>query len=172
MRFFIVAFVLSAAPCLAQSLPGQQASKLVLLAGESGDPGVKTALPPPPPAIRLEPAGDPFAPIYQRMVTNQLQLLEVVKVSLAGPLTITLIGGTGLVVGITSLALGALSYSFFIVGLIVLAGSALPLLIGLPWLIGSMNTNARITVEIDKLKREQRQLDSRPMRDGAVLGTF
>lgn len=170
MRFFLVAFVLSATPVLAQSLPGQQASRLVLLAGE---PGAKAVIPPPPPSVQNLQPEDPFTPIYRRMVSMQLQLLEFQRVSLAAPLTLTLFGGTAAVVGLGMILLGIGNYGFFIVGLIMLGGSSLPLLIGVPWLVSTMNTNARITREIEKVNREQRQLN-RPIDpvDGAVLGTF
>lgn len=170
MRFFLVAFVLSATPVLAQSLPGHQASRLVLLAGE---PGTKAVIPPPPPSVQNLQPEDPFTPIYRRMVSMQLQLLEFQRVSLAAPLTLTLFGGTAVVVGLGMLLLGISNYGFFIVGLIMMGGSSLPLLIGVPWLVSTMNMNARITREIEKVNREQRQL-SRPIdpADGAVLGTF
>lgn len=171
MRFFLVAFVLSATPVLAQSLPGQQASRLVLLAGE---PGAKAqVMPPPPPSVQNTQPEDPFTPIYRRMVSMQLQLLEFQRVSIAAPLTLTLFGGTAAIVGLGMVLIGVASYGFFIVGLVMLGGSSLPLLIGIPWLVSTMNMNARITREIEKVNREQRQL-SRPIDpvDGAVLGTF
>ena len=174
MRFLLLAFVLSATPVLAQSLPGQQASRLVLLAGEEGAKAL--TIPQPPPSMQnLQPGEDPFAPVYRRMVSIQLQLLEFQRSSIAAPLAVTLFGGTAVIVAITMLLFGATNYGFFIVGLIVLVGSSLPLLIGIPWLVSTLNANARITREIDKVKREQRQLISnRPLEpiDGAVLQTF
>jgi hypothetical protein len=173
MRFFLLAVVVVATPVLAQALPGQQASRLVLLAGEEA-PKAIVGLPPPPPAVQNTLTEDPFTPIYRRMVSLQLQLLDFQRVSLAGPLAVTLFGGTAALAGVVMLLMGAASYGFFIVGLVVLGGSSLPLLIGLPWLVGTLNTNARISREIEKIKREQRALMSRPIEplDGAVLGTF
>jgi hypothetical protein len=175
MRLLLAAFLLTTAPALAQSLPGQQSSKLVLLAGEEG--AKQLAIPPPPPATAQSfVPEDPFAPIYKRLVSMQLQLMELQRVSLAGPIAVTLFGGTGLAVGITMLAVGFASYGFFIVGLIVLGVSALPLLIGIPWLVGATSTNARITRAIEKLKREQQtgQVSSRTSAplSSAVLATF
>lgn len=182
MRFFLLAFLVSATPVLAQSLPGQQASRLVLLAGEAGQTGqagqggpkVLALPPPPPPTPNMQLGEDPFAPVYRRLSSMQLQLLEFQRVSIAAPMTVMLFGVTGAAVGVTMLVIGAVSYGFFIVGLIVLGVSSLPLLIGIPWLVGTTSTNARVTREIEKVKREQRQLGNRPIEsaDGAVLGTF
>ena len=166
MRSFLVVGVLMATSALAQSLPGQQVSKLVLLADEAK----AVTLPPPPPAILNIQPEDPFAPVYRRMVLMQMQLLEFQRVSIAGPLTLTLIGGTAALIGVTMLAMGSVSYGFFIVGLVALSGSSLPLLVGIPWLVGTLNTNARISREIERVKH---QPPGRPdLLDGAVLGTF
>lgn len=168
MRVLLLLVVVAAAPVFAQSLPGQQASRLVLLAQESAP---SLALPPlPPPVNPLNaPTEDPFAPVYRRMFTLQIRLLELQRVSIAGPLAVTLVGGTALLTGGVLLFFG---YAGFVIGLVMMACSALPLLIGIPWLVANMSTNSMLNKEIAKLKLEVRQLGALTQPNGALLAVF
>jgi len=176
MRLFLVAFVLTATPVLAQSLPGQQASRLVLLAGEEGTKSL--AMPPPPPQALVSEPADPFTAVYRRMAGMQIQLLEVQRVSLAGPLTVTMFGGTALTAGFSLLLLSTTAgYTAFIVGFVMMIASSLPLIIGVGWLIGNLVVNGKISREIEKVQRERRSLgnvSSRPIEPmtGPLLAVF
>ncbi len=177
MRLVLVVGVLMAAQAFAQSLPGQQVSQVVLLRAEDGAKSI--TLPPPPPAVTAaQLPDDPFASLHRRIVTMQLQLLEFHRVSLAGPLALTIIGGSAFVIGISLMLLSVgVGYGAFIVGLVMLIGSALPLLAGLPWLIGSVSANAKVDQEAVRLRTELRQLgDLRAQRieplEGVALAVF
>ena len=163
MRLVLVVAVVVAGSSFAQSLPGTQASRLVLTA----DPKAEISLPPPPQAS----AGylDPNFMLLQRVMSLEVRLLEMQKMSIAAPLTITLFGGTGALLGALSLLAGiGAGYGFFIVGLVALSVSALPLLIGIPWLVAATSTNERVDREIAQLKSERLRM-VQPMSDAAPV---
>lgn len=177
MRLVLVVGVLMATQALAQTLPGQQVSRVVLLGAEEGLKSL--AMPPPPPSVPLaQLAEDPFASLHRHMLSMQLQHLELHRVSLAGPLTITIIGGSAFVIGgalmLLSLSTG---YTAAIIGLVMFIGSALPLIVGIPWLIATVISNNKINQEVLKVRAElKRYGDLSTQRiapnEGAVLASF
>jgi hypothetical protein len=163
MRLVLVVAVVVAGSSFAQSLPGRQASRLVLLA----EPKAEISLPPPPQSS----AGylDPSFLLLQRVMSLEVRLLEMQRMSIAAPLTITLFGTTGAFVGALSMvaALGG-GYGFLIVGIVALSISALPLLIGIPWLVAATSTNDRVDREIAQLKSERLRM-VQPMSDAGPV---
>jgi hypothetical protein len=88
-----------------------------------------------------------------------VRLLNTMRPSLAAPLTVTIIGGVAALVGLSSLLLGVGGgYTFVIIGIVMLIGSAAPLLIGGIWLGVVVAQNTSITRQISKLEEEQRAL--------------
>lgn len=162
MRLVLVVAVVVAGSSFAQSLPGRQASRLVLLAEPA-----EISLPPPPQSS----AGylDPSFLLLQRVMSLEVRLLEMQRMSIAAPLTITLFGATGAFVGALSMvaAIGG-GYGFLIVGIVALSISALPLLIGIPWLVAATSTNDRVDREIAQLKSERLRM-VQPMSDAGPV---
>jgi hypothetical protein len=158
MRTLALITVLVAAPSFAQGLlPGEQLSRLTLGAE---DPAKTLVLPPLPPSALGGPAlVDPNLAVHLRLVAMEIRLLNTMRPSLAAPLTVTIIGGVAALVGLSSLLLGVGGgYTFVIIGIVMLIGSAAPLLIGGIWLGVVVAQNTSITRQISKLEEEQRAL--------------
>lgn len=128
-------------------MPGAQPSKLTLAA--EPQPGFEPA-PFPPATSTLN-----VTAITVRLIDLQVQRLEFETLSLAGPVTFLVVGGAEIVVGLVMVSLGA---SISLLGLVVLAGSALPLAIGLVWLVSNLGFNARLNAAVEKLREERRAL--------------
>jgi hypothetical protein len=158
MRTLALLVSLVAASSFAHGLlPGEQASRLTLGAE---DPAKTFVLPPLPPSSMGGPTlVDPNAAVHLRLVAMEIRLLNTLRPSIAAPLAVTIIGGTAAVVGISSLLLGiGGGYTFAIIGIVLLIGSAAPLLIGGIWLGVVMAQNTSITKQIEKLEEERRAL--------------
>lgn len=161
---------------LAQSLPGTQVSRVVLLLAE--ERAQSLALPPPPPATpSTQVSEDPFAPFHRRMLSMQLQLMELHRAPLGGPLSLTIIGGSALVLGGAMLLLSAAIGFVAVIGVVMVLGSLLPLLVGIPWLISNVGANNKLDLEMDKVRTELRRFgDLSAQRfepsEGALLAQF
>ncbi len=161
---------------LAQALPGTQVSRVVLLLAEEGAQSL--ALPPPPPAASsTQVSEDPFAALHRHMLSMQLQLMELHRVPLGGPLSLTIIGGSALVLGGALLLLSAAIGFFAAIGAVMVIGSLLPLLVGIPWLISNVGANHKLDLEMEKVRTELRRSgDLSAQRfepsEGALLAQF
>lgn len=155
MRLVLLLVVVGSSAAFA--LPGDQVSKITLGAEEA----TKSLSVPPPPVQPLPPSmlgasADPLGTaLRMRLLAMEIRMLRFSRNDLVGPLFLTLLGGTGVLVGVSLFALSAsLGYGAFIVGLVVLMISGGPLLIGLPWLIVALGRNASIDRELQKLETE------------------
>ncbi|MGV3620752.1 MAG: hypothetical protein ACO1OB_08040 [Archangium sp.] len=135
------------------SISGGQLSKLTLGVEEGFVPA---PMPPPsPPVVNLN-------ALSVRLIDHQIQLLELGRASLAGPITSLAFAGTGLAVGGVMLGIG---YTTAVIGVIVMAGAALPLAIGIAWLVANLNFNARTDATIKTLHNDRAALGA-PLNAG------
>jgi hypothetical protein len=146
-------------------LPGEQVSRLTLLAdGCSRDTDCKGAricqantcvdgpagmapssLAPLPPTPSVSSNQD----VLTQMAVYQIQMLQFQKLSLAGPIFTLVIGGAGLIVGAVMLPF---AYYLLAVALVIMANAALPLAIGLTWLLVNIGYNVRIDAAIRNIR--------------------
>lgn len=161
MRLVLLVAVMSGSAAFA--LPGEQVSKLTLGAEEAA----KTLSAPPAPLAPLPPSafgaasmGEPLsAQLRLRLIAMELRSLRFQKNDLVGPFMLTILGGTGALVGLALLGVATTGgYAAMIIGLVMLMVSGAPLLIGLPWLIVALTRNAQIDREMDKLELERTSL--------------
>lgn len=95
------------------------------------------------------------AALRMRLLAMEIRMLRFSKNDLVAPIFLSVLGGTGVLVGLSLFAMtGSLGYGAFIVGLVVLMISGAPLLIGIPWLIVALGRNAAIDRELVKLETE------------------
>lgn len=157
MRTLLFLVVVSASPVLADEfaqLPGTQPSR-VTLSGDAATPSV------PPPPQTFAPVGSPDANVTlsRRFLEFELRMLDLQRPSLGAPLAVTLLGGTAAVVGLSSLALASSgAYAFYVVGLVMLMGSAPFLLVGGIWLAVAVSANNRITKQVEAVEAERKAL--------------
>jgi hypothetical protein len=161
MRLVLLVVVVSASAAFA--LPGEQVSKLTLGAEE----GAKTLSAPPSPLVPLPPSafgaatlGEPLSvQLRLRLIAMELRSLRFQKNDLVGPLILTLLGGTGVLGGLTALGVSVTAgYTAMIIGMIMMMVGGGPLLIGVPWLVVALSRNAAISREMDKLEMERSSL--------------
>lgn len=150
MRWFLLVTLLVTPSAFARSgsISGTQVSKLTLGVDEGVVP-----LPLPPPSINL-------TGLSVRLIDHQIQLLEFSRGSFAGPIASLAFGGAALVAGAVMLPLAA---GIPFVALMLMGGSALPLLIGVVWLVGNIGFNADIDRAIKKLRDERSALGAPPV---------
>lgn len=175
MRLVLLLVVVGAP--VAFALPGEQVSKITLGAEEAA----KTLTLPPPPLQPLAPsmlgATSTDTALRMRLVAMELRLLRFQRNDLVGPMFLTILGGTGVLGGLTAFAMSGVSgYGAFIVGLVMLMVSGGPLLIGLPWLLVAIARNATIDRELTKLEAEYTMLGgvsaTEAPRPAAVVARF
>lgn len=177
MRLVLLLVVVGAP--VAFALPGEQVSKITLGAEEAAK--TLTAPPPPLPLQPLAPsmlgAASSDTALRMRLVAMELRLLRFQRNDLVGPMFLTILGGTGVLGGLTAFAMSGVSgYGAFIVGLVMLMVSGGPLLIGLPWLLVAIARNATIDRELTKLEAEYTMLGgvsaTEAPRPAAVVARF
>lgn len=165
VSFIYVCVATLSFPVQASFLPGTQPSQITLAAtdpttGCNTDNQCKgnricqagtctdSAVPLPPPQPSL--SGGLLS--SELLIRHQIQLLEFNRLSLAGPLFVTIFGAVGFTAG--GVMLPVFYYTLY-AGFIVIGAAALPLAIGLVWLFVNIGYNHRIDLAIRKLREEQ-----------------
>lgn len=147
MRCLVLLVVLVAPVAFAGSLSGTHASKLTLRAEPEFVP-----TPMPSSSVNLTSA-------TVRLIDHQLQLLDFQKSSLVGPVFTLAVGGAMVLTGAVMMLVGInLAGAVALIGFTVLVGAALPLAIGITWLVVNLGFNERIAGAMEKLRDERKSL--------------